>query len=48
MITDIIFDKKLPKGKIADIDSVLMGHTSLSKEDVKSVIDGLAKEWSGN
>ncbi|CAG8441566.1 8479_t:CDS:2 [Cetraspora pellucida] len=29
-------------------DSVLMGHTSLSREDVKNVIDGLSKEWSGN
>ncbi|CAG8538906.1 4147_t:CDS:2 [Racocetra persica] len=84
MITDIIFDKKLPKGKIADIGYMFgigvfhsgvevyekeynfgghdfdstgvfvmkprMGppNVTFNKEDVKSVIDGLSKEWSGN
>ncbi|KAF0484863.1 DUF862-domain-containing protein [Gigaspora margarita] len=29
-------------------ESVFMGHTSLSKEEVKNVIEELSKEWSGN
>ncbi|RIB04454.1 PPPDE putative peptidase domain-containing protein [Gigaspora rosea] len=29
-------------------ESVFMGHTSLSKEEVKNVIEELSREWSGN
>ncbi|CAG8752240.1 10666_t:CDS:2, partial [Dentiscutata heterogama] len=29
-------------------DSVFMGYTSLSKEEVKNAIEELSREWSGN
>ncbi|CAG8520637.1 22125_t:CDS:2 [Cetraspora pellucida] len=45
-----IYDKEYNFGghDFETTDSVLMGHTSLSREEVKNVIDGLSKEWSGN